>query len=187
MVDLDPLGSLAAWWARRGHSANPEIFSGADTASEAVEKLELAGWDWVFIDTPPAFVATIEDAVDNATLTIVPLRASALDLVASEDAVLIARDSGRPYLAVINDAEPRWKTTLAAREYLQAASVPVADAIIAHRQAYLAAMTRGMTGPEIDKSEDRKAVAEINQLWDEIKALLSAADAAAKKLVKGAA
>jgi hypothetical protein len=44
-----------------------------------------------------------------------------------------------------------------------------------------------MTGPEIDKSEDRKAVAEINQLWDEIKALLSAADAAAKKLVKGAA
>jgi hypothetical protein len=108
-------------------------------------------------------------------------------LVASEDAVLIARDSGRPYLAVINDAEPRWKTTQAAREYLLAASVPVADTIIAHRQAYLAAMTRGMTGPEIDKSEDRKAVAEINQLWDEIKALLSAADAAAKKLVKGAA
>ena len=65
MVDLDPLGSLAAWWARRGRTENPEIFTGADTATEAVEKLELAGWDWVFIDTPPAFVATIEDAVDK--------------------------------------------------------------------------------------------------------------------------
>ena len=51
MVDLDPLGSLAAWWARRGSSESPEIFGGADTASEVVEKLELAGWDWVFIDS----------------------------------------------------------------------------------------------------------------------------------------
>ena len=40
MVDLDPLGSLAAWWARRGRTENPEIFTGADTATEAVEKLE---------------------------------------------------------------------------------------------------------------------------------------------------
>ena len=87
MVDLDPLGSLAAWWARRGRTENPRDFHRAGTASEAVEKLELAGWDWVFIEPPPAFVATIEDAVDNASLTIVPLRASALDLVASEDAI----------------------------------------------------------------------------------------------------
>jgi chromosome partitioning protein len=117
----------------------------------------------------------------------VPLRASALDLVATEDAVVIARESGRPYLTVINDAEPLWKTRQAAREYLLAASVPVANTIIAHRQAYLAAMTRGKTGPEVDKSKERKAVAEIDQLWDEIKAALSEADAAAKKLVKGAA
>ncbi len=31
--------------------------------------------------------ATIEDAIENASLTIIPLRPSALDLVASEDAV----------------------------------------------------------------------------------------------------
>lgn len=172
MVDLDPQGSLAAWWARRGRSKNPEIFTGADTASEAVEKLALAGWDYVFIDTPPAFVATIEDAVTSADLTIVPLRASALDLIGSEDAVFIAREAQREHLAVINDAEPRWKTTEAAREYLLTARVPVACTIIAHRQAYLAAMTRGLTGPEIDK-RDRKAADEIDQLWLEIKSLLA--------------
>lgn len=187
MVDLDPLGSLAAWWARRGRSDNPEIFTGADTASEAVEKLALAGWDYVFIDTPPAFVATIEDAIENADLTIIPLRASALDLIASEDAVLIAREAGKRHLCVINDAEPRWKTTHTAREYLLAASVPVADAIVAHRQAYLAAMTRGKTGPEIDESKERKAAGEIEKLWLEVKTLLALQAVAARPLVKGAA
>jgi chromosome partitioning protein len=115
MVDLDPQRSLAAWWNRRGRNDNPRIFTGAETATDAVEALELDGWDWVFIDTPPAFVATIQDAIERADLAVVPLRASALDLIASEDAVVMAREAGTPHLCVINDAEPRWKTTLTAR------------------------------------------------------------------------
>jgi cellulose biosynthesis protein BcsQ len=69
MVDLDPQGSLAAWWKRRWRAHQddpPTIFAGADTASEAVEKLELDGWDWVFIDTPPAFVNIMEDATASS-------------------------------------------------------------------------------------------------------------------------
>jgi chromosome partitioning protein len=173
MVDLDPLGSLAAWWNRRPKAKVgyvPTIFTGADTASEAVEKLELDGWDWVFIDTPPAFVNTIEDAIDNATLVLIPLRPSSLDLIASEDAVVMSRDAGKPYLCIINDAEPRWKTTNSARDYLLAASVPVADHIIAHRQPYLGAMTSDRTGPEVER--DNKCKEEIDGLWDEIKKTL---------------
>src|ERR1700704_2276073 len=74
MVDLDPLGSLADWWKRRGRSENPEIFTGADTASDAVEALRLDGWDWVFIDTPPAFIATMQDAIESADLALIPFR-----------------------------------------------------------------------------------------------------------------
>src|SRR5689334_13699917 len=124
MVDLDPLGSLADWWKRRGSPDNPCIFRGADTATEAVEVLGLDGWDWVFIDTPPAFVATIEDAIENADFVVVPIRAGALDLLASEDAVAMVQEAGKPFLCVINDAEPRWKTTHSARDYLLAADVP---------------------------------------------------------------
>ena len=149
----------------------PTIFTGADTASEAVEKLELDGWDWVFIDTPPAFVNTIEDAIENATLVLIPLRPGALDLIASEDAVAMSREAGKPYLCIINDAEPRWKTTNSARDYLLAASVPVAEQIIAHRQAYLGAMTSGRTGPETER--DNKCKEEIDGLWDEIKRTLA--------------
>jgi chromosome partitioning protein len=173
LVDLDPLGSLGDWWKRRGSTANPCIFRGADTASEAIEKLTLDGWDWVFIDTPPAFIATIEDAIENADLVVIPIRPSALDLLATEDGVAMACEARKDFLCVVNDAEPRWKTTQAAREYLLAADVPVAETIIAHRQAYLAAMTRGRTGPEIDISKDQKAVAEIDQLWAEVKARLN--------------
>jgi chromosome partitioning protein len=184
IVDLDPMGSLAAWWKRRGGSQNPCIFTGADTASDAVEALELDGWDWVFIDTPPAFLNTISDAIDNADLAVIPLRASALDLIASEDAVLMARDIAKRqraegmqpvgHLCVLNDAEPRWKTTDTAREYLLKGGVPVAETVIAHRQAYLAAMTSGKTGPEVDRVRDgdeSPSAREINRLFAEVKAL----------------
>jgi chromosome partitioning protein len=174
MVDLDPLGSLAAWWKRRPRlKANdpPTIFTGADTASDAVEALERDGWDFAFLDTPPAFVNTIEDAIENATLVLIPLRPSSLDLIASEDAVVMSREAGKPHLCIINDAEPRWKTTNSARDYLLAASVPVAEHIIAHRQPYLGAMTSGRTGPEIER--DDKCKAEIDGLWDEIKKTLA--------------
>src|SRR3990170_3172377 len=75
MVDLDPQASLAAWWKRRGSSNNPEIFANVDTASEAIERLLLTeAPDYCFIDTPPAFVATMQDAVANADIVIIPLR-----------------------------------------------------------------------------------------------------------------
>ncbi|HEY8128920.1 MAG TPA: ParA family protein [Hyphomicrobium sp.] len=174
MVDLDPLGSLADWWKRRGRSENPEIFTGADTASDAVEALRLDGWDWVFIDTPPAFIATMQDAIENADLALIPFRASSLDLIGTEDAVILAREAGIPHLCVINDAEPKWKTTLTARDYLLAATVPVANTIVTHREAYLGALTSGKTGPEFEKPKKGQKVSasetEISNLWNEVKA-----------------
>ena len=78
-------------------------------------------------------------------------------------------------LCVINDAEPRWKTTVAARDYLAAADVPVANTIITHRAAYLAALTSGKTGPEFEKpAKGQKTSAsenEISDLWNEVKAV----------------
>ena len=180
MVDLDPQASLADWWKRRGRTENPTIFTGADKASEAIEKLELTERpDYVFIDTPPAFLVVLQDAIESADLAIIPLKASALDLIASEDAVMMAREAGVAHLCVINDADPRWKTTHSARDYLLAADVPVADAIITHRQPYLGAMSYGKTGPEIErkkKGEDKSATeAEIDALWEEVKRALAKA------------
>ena len=174
MVDLDPQASLAAWWKRRGSSKNPEIFSNVDTASEAIERLLLTeAPDYCFIDTPPAFVATMQDAVANADLVIIPLRPGALDLIGSEDAVMMSREAGVPYLCVINDADSRWTTTICdARGHLLTHKVPLAETIVCHRQAYLAAMASGRTAPEIDKSKEKHTETEITSLWHEVKVAL---------------
>ena len=53
LVDLDPMRGLVAWWLRRGKTENPTIFEGAETAADAVERLEMAGWDICIMDLPP--------------------------------------------------------------------------------------------------------------------------------------
>lgn len=171
LADLDPQGSLGSWLDRRGDDAI--AFMEAEKGSEAVEEIDEAQYDYLFIDTPPAFIATIEDTIGASDLVLIPLRASALDILASEDAVLMARAADVPHLCIINDAETRWKTTAAASKYLTAAKVPVAETTITHRAAYLGAMTGGKTGPEIDKGGTAKE--EIAGLWAEVKAALAKA------------
>jgi len=173
MVDLDPQHSLAQWWQRRGGTDNPMIFADADTAADAIEALRLDGWDWVFIDSPPAFVATVRDAIESADIAIIPLRPSALDLLGSEDAVALALEAETPFLVVFSDTDPRWSGADAARKYLEASGVPVAKTVIAHRAAFLKAMASGKSGPEM--GTDGKAAEEIDQLWAEIKAALKKA------------
>ena len=170
MVDLDPQGSLAAWWKRRGKAENPVIMRGVDTASEAIERAQMTGWDWVFIDCPPAFIPTIEDAIEHADLALIPLRPGALDLLGSEEAVAAAQEAGTPFLCVLNDVDPRWRGATAAREYLEAAGIPVAKTVVAHRSAFFTAMATGKTGPEVDRNG--KASEEIDALFSEIRAAL---------------
>lgn len=188
LVDLDPQGSLVAWWTRRGKVDNPTIFEGADTASDAVESLQQTGWDWVFIDTAPAFLQLIADAIEVADLVVIPIKPSALDLLASQDAVVMAREAGIPHLVVLNDVEPRWKTTQNAKSYLQSSDVPVAETSISHRASHVASMTVGKTAAEVNKGKDAAAAEEVESLWLEIKAAAQkAVKARAKAKAKAAA
>lgn len=171
IVDLDPQESVAAWFGLRKEKQNLSLFHGADTAGDAIEALRLnEAPDYVFLDTPPAFVPTIDDAIGNSDLALIPLRPGALDLIGSEDAVQTAKDRGTPYMIVLNDVDTRWGGIASAREYLESAGVTVAKTVVAHRAAFLQAMETGRTGPEVGK--DGKAAAEIDRLWLEVKALL---------------
>lgn len=188
LVDLDPQGSLTAWWDRRGISDNPVVLRDVDTASDAVDRLEQTGWDWVFIDTPPAFFQLLQDAIEVADLVIIPIKPSALDVAASQDAVVMAREAECAHLIVLNDVEPRWKETQKTRSYLEEADVPVATTAIAHRASHVAGMTVGKSAAELNKGKDEKAVEEIEALWLEVKtAAKKAVKAKAKAAAKGGA
>jgi chromosome partitioning protein len=172
MVDLDPQRSLAAWFTDRtggakGLNRNPEIYAGEKDAASAREKLEIAGTDWVFLDGPPAHLNTVRGMARVADLVVVPVKPSALDVLATVETVEICRQIGVPHFAVLNDCDgvlPR-----EAREALTMIKIPVAATEIAHRVAHVVAMGHGKTVGELG-SKGTAAAAEIDALWAEIKA-----------------
>ena len=175
MVDLDPQRSLVEWWRRRGKTQNPTIFDGVDTAAEAVERLSQTGWDWVIVDSPPAFLRVIEEVIAAADLAVIPIRASILDLLATQDAVVLAQKVGTPFLCVLNDVNSRDKLADEARSTLFTAGMPIADTNISHRVSHVAAMTAGKSAAEVNGGKDKAAAAEIDALWLEVKAAVLAA------------
>lgn len=168
VVDLDSQGSYSDWYVRRGSPDNPALLVGEDRASEAVEALGLTSpYEIVFLDGPPGSLIVTEDAVRASTLVIIPVRASGLDLMASQDCISLCQEIGTPCLVVINGkTQYDGKLVEQARQVLASWKVPVASTVVAHRTQYVNAIATGNTGPE----KDPKAAAEIDALWTEIQA-----------------
>lgn len=168
VCDLDPQSSYSEWYKRRGSPDNPALLTGAERASDAVEALKLTSpYDFIFLDGPPGSLLVTEDAIQSSTLVIIPMRASGLDLAASQDCIQICQDLDVPFIVVINDkGQHDGKLVEQAEAVLKSWKVPVAKTIIGHRVAYVNAITTGRTGAE----KDKKAAEEIDELWLEIKA-----------------
>jgi chromosome partitioning protein len=186
MVDLDPQKSLVEWWARRGKTANPTIFEGADTAADAIEALQLDGWDFVFLDGPPAFIGVMEEMIAAADFVLIPVKASMIDLLATQDAVALAREANAKFLVVINDVGPRERLVESARELLSNADVPFADTQITHRVSHVMGMTVGKSAAEVNNGRDTAAAEEIDRLWKEVKSAAAKASRARAKAQEAA-
>lgn len=168
VVDLDSQGSYSDWYIRRGSPDNPALLTGEDRASDAVEALQLtAPYEIVLLDGPPGSLIVTEDAIKVCDLVVIPMRASGLDLMASQECVRLCQRNGAAYICVLNDVNSREVRSLGenARNTLLTYRIPLAKTIVAHRVPYVNAMTSGKTGPEKDKA----AAAEIDALWAEIK------------------
>ncbi|MFA5956132.1 AAA family ATPase [Hyphomicrobium sp.] len=181
IMDLDPQLSLSNWWRRRGENDNPGLEEQAERASDVMESLQREGWEWVFIDGPPGALPVTEDAVRASDLVVIPMRASVIDLDASEDAVRYCRTADVPYLVVFNQCKGgsgKDKLLTDARAGLIKAHVPLAETAVTLRTPFITAMASGKTGAE----RDAAASQEIDALWREIKAAtLKAARARARK------
>src|SRR5919201_1499311 len=73
LIDTDPQGSLSAWWNSR-ESPTPS-FASVVSALMAHARL-------ILIDTPPAFLPTVQAAVSVSDLVLIPARPSPQDLPA---------------------------------------------------------------------------------------------------------
>jgi chromosome partitioning protein len=178
MLDWEPQGSLTLWWLMRGKPANPHLIREEIDPATAVRKM--AGkCDWLFLDTAPALLDQVELAVEAADFTLIPILASAFDLMAARAVVGICGDHGKPFAFCLNKENARREVlNTSAEAHLRKLGVILAEHVL-DRAVYVSALNKGKTGPEHpDAKQAKEARAEIEALWHAVKSLTEKARAA---------
>lgn len=170
LVDLDPQGSLGGWCELRGEDRNFTLYQASPRLVQDRPILERAGFDYVLIDTPPAVLGIIEQAISIADLVVIPCRASGFDLEAVAPVVEMAREERRPFVFVLTQTEPRWTLTSGARKYLDADG-EVLEVSLSPRLVHPASAATGKTARELEPKG--VAAAEVAALWQAVVKVLA--------------
>ena len=167
MMDLNfDQASLSQWWSARGAPEAPRLARNIENIPRDVRTLATE-YAWLFIDTPPADMDLIEQAIAVADAVLVPIRCGFFDVIAVQTVLEMCRAHRKPFALVLNAVDSRFKTlttqTLTALDGLG----PLLKTQVSYRQQYIKALAIGKTGPEIE----RELRPEIDELWAEVKAL----------------
>ena len=174
LIDTDPQGSLGRWFLERlervGFDEELEFStSSAWGASYESEKLAKR-FDLVIIDTPPKIDSDLRPALRTASLVLVPVASSHVDLWATEGVLDLARREKRAAVIVLNRV--RANTRLGAEVEAAAGELgaELAEARLANRVAYAEALGQGRG---VADGPAGPARAEIMALVDEVLAMLA--------------
>ncbi|ANY77024.1 cobyrinic acid a,c-diamide synthase [Microvirga ossetica] len=176
LIDNDPQGSLSLW-----HKIRSQEYLGlrhnVRNIADAIRDAKREGYEWVLVDTPPNKSSIVAEAIKQATLVIIPTRASLFDIAALQDTVAIAREMRKPYAAVINAAPAKHSDAEAhvvadARGALNALQVPVWAGQITHRPELTLSLSTGEGAREYDASS--QGADEIGRLWTALERSLAA-------------
>ena len=167
LVDDDPQGSLTLWNELRHDAALP-MKTVKRLIPDELKKAERAGIEWVFIDTPANISACVVEAIEVATLVIIPCRPGLFDIDAVQQTIALARNARTPYAVVLNGAAPKRgevesPAVTSARNCLARLNVPVWGGQITHRTSFSLSITGGETVKEYDSDSD--SATEISRLW----------------------
>jgi chromosome partitioning protein len=176
IIDGDPQGSLALCNRLRGDGAMP--FSTAERGIDrALAMAQVAGAEWVFIDTSPTMWVVVQEAIRAATLVLIPARPGFLDLDAVRETVKTARERNKPYAVVLNACPVKRGTREApavaqSRAYLQHEGVPVFAGQVSHRASFSTTLAEGASAGEAEPAS--LAAAEITRLWTAVEKSVAA-------------
>ena len=167
-LDLDPQGSLRAWWESRDAEA-PSMLDRDPRPDMLRATLDAAQkrFDLCIIDTPPAAPEWLAEALASADLVLIPVRPSPDDLRAVGTTLAAVNGSGIPFAFVLCQT-PRARIAEEAARVL-AQHGRLAPVNIAQRVAYA---ETGATGQGVTETKDHKAGAEIATVWDYVKGIL---------------
>ncbi|MEQ9487516.1 MAG: ParA family partition ATPase [Alphaproteobacteria bacterium] len=171
LIDIDPQGSLSAWYETRKETLSPD--------KTGITFHAVTGWrtkntvdsvcrdhDIVIIDSPPHAETESKIAVRAADLVVVPTQPSPMDIWATRPTLDMAEKEKSSVMAVLNRVPPRASLTARMVERLNGLGVAVAAATIGNRVAFAESMAEGLTAVE---SKPRSvAAAEIRALAAEL-------------------
>lgn len=169
MFDLnDDQGDLTKWWMRRGEPMNPRLLPEIDNISRDVEAARQAGYEYLFIDTPPLDLDIIENAIIKSDAVVIPVRPGYFDYDAVGPLVEICRRRRRSFSFLLSavDTQRMGKVVEATLQGLTADG-PVFATRIRYLQAYVASLGVGRSAAEFQKD----CRAEIDSLWSEVRRL----------------
>ena len=147
----------------------------------ALAMAQVAGAEWVFIDTSPTMWVVVQEAIRAATLVLIPARPGFLDLDAVRETVKTARERNKPYAVVLNACpvkrdEREAPAVAQSRAYLDREGVPVFAGQISHRAAFSLTLAAGASAGEAEPNS--LAAAEIGKLWTAVEKSVAAINAA---------
>ena len=171
VIDIDPQASLSSWFALRQMRRRKPVGD--------IEVTAITGWrvgteverhardrDVVLVDSPPHAATEARMAVRAASLVIVPVQPSPMDLWATRATLELARAERVPALLVLNRVPQRARLTKALLGEFLALNVPLAKTQIGNRVALAASLAEGKG---ISEASPRSlAAAEITALAEEI-------------------
>ena len=178
VIDIDPQASLSAWFRlrreRRNHPA-PDIDVTAITGWRVAAEVErqARNHDIVLVDSPPHAATEARIAVRAASLVLVPVQPSPMDLWATQATLELARSERVPALLVLNRVPPRANLTDAMLAQFLALDVPMAQTQIGNRVALAASLAEGRGIGEA--SPGTRAAQDIAALAAEILGLVGSA------------
>ncbi len=169
VVDIDPQASLSSWFRLRRERrkvAAPDIEVAAITGWRVAAEVErqARSHDVVLIDSPPHAATEARIAVRTASLVLVPVQPSPMDLWATRATLELARSERVPALLVLNRVPSRANLTEAMLAEFLALGVPIAKTQIGNRVALAAALAEGRgileSAPQNRGAEEIAALAE---------------------------
>ena len=164
ILDMDPQGTAKSWKNRRGGEDPAVISITMATVLEELERIEAAGADYVFIDTPARLSDWAMEAAKVSDLVIVPSRATVKDLERVEASIKLATVYGeRPVFVVLTQIRSRGDRDVQAEEFIRAMKHLVCPIRIGDRVAYEDSDTLGRTPLETERRG--KAAEEIREVY----------------------
>jgi chromosome partitioning protein len=177
VIDLDPQQSAERWHAIRqratGSKDDPSVAAGPYT--KLPEMLRIAkklGADLVLIDTPPKLDKAITAALTPATLALIPVKSSILDLQALEDCVrVVDYAKAKSKAVVVMNAVPSGRNKEATvKEVMRYASrhdLEVMNERLSDLPAYAQGLKsgRGVTETDRNGTAAKEITALLEALW----------------------